>query len=117
MITLTIPGLRLINSSNAREHWAIRKKRATRERTAVALSLRPKISQAPLPIHVCITRISPRFLDSHDNLPISAKHCADAVAEIYGIKDNDPRISFEYAQQKSKPGVYGVMIQIETRTA
>ena len=110
MITLTLP-IRLVNLSNERSHWSKKAKRAKEQRGLVALALRAKAKSTPLPIHVCITRIGPRFLDSHDNLPISAKHVADSIAEVYGIPDNSPLISFEYAQQK---GAYGVLIQIES---
>jgi hypothetical protein len=56
----------------------------------------------PLPVTVKVQRMSPRELDAHDNLPSALKSVIDGVADLYGIKDRDPRIGFEVGQMKFK---------------
>jgi hypothetical protein len=41
------------------------------------------------------------------------KGIRDGVADAYGIPDNDPRIRWEYAQEKCKRGTYGIRIEVE----
>jgi hypothetical protein len=46
-----------------------------------------------------------------DNLAIAAKSLRDGVADKLGIDDGDPRITWAYAQEKSKG--YAVRIEIQ----
>lgn len=120
MIALTIP-LRTVSEANraSSEHWRVRHKRAKSQReTARAFTLIqvghlgtiyrkwPAVT-----LTVTLTRISPRVLDD-DNLASSQKHVRDGVADALGIDDRDPRVTWDYAQEKGKPGFYGVRIEI-----
>ncbi len=66
------------------------------------------------PYAVKITRLAPRFLDSDDNLNISAKHIRDGIADALGVNDGDKtKINFSYEQEKSE--LYGVRVEISGR--
>jgi len=43
------------------------------------------------------------------------KHPRDAIAEALGIDDRDPRVLWEYAQERGGVGVYGVRVEIRRR--
>ena len=73
--------------------------------------------QVGAPVTVTVTRCSAGELDSHDNLRTALKHVVDGVADFLGCHDNDPRITWTYAQEKTKRGTHAVKIKIEkTRT-
>ena len=65
-----------------------------------------------LPCVVRLTRLSSGTLDD-DNLLGALKGVRDGIADRLGIKDNDPRIEFRYAQEKVKRKDYGVRIELE----
>ena len=60
------------------------------------------------PCKVVITRVSPRMLDSIDNLPMSVKFVIDTVADLLipGLKpgraDGDKRVQFQIEQRKGE---------------
>ena len=129
MITLTLP-LRLknplTNSQGMTRGGNIARSRERKAiRTAVKWKVVAEVQKATgkkpplmLPISVQLTRISPGTLDYFDGLPASLKSCVDGIADAFALPDNDARFTWlPPKQQKSKPGIYGVMIQIETRTA
>jgi hypothetical protein len=60
---------------------------------------------------VRLTRIAPRQLDD-DNLRGSLKAARDGVADWLGVPDNDPRIRWDYAQEKGKPKTYAVRVDV-----
>ena len=60
---------------------------------------------------VTLTRIAPRALDD-DNLRGALKACRDGVADWLAIDDRDPRVRWEYAQRKGKPGQYAVAVEV-----
>jgi hypothetical protein len=64
-------------------------------------------------IRIAFMRWGPRALDD-DNLRASLKAIRDGVADALGIDDGDPRITWEYAQERRK--AYGVRIRIEAIT-
>ncbi len=103
--------IRLVNSANAREHWAKRAKRANLERKAAffLLTRRPSV-----PCAVKLVRIAPRAFDS-DNLAISFKAIRDGIADRLRVNDNDPRVTWEYAQEQGKPKQYSIRIEIVPR--
>ncbi|MEJ7746335.1 MAG: hypothetical protein WKF61_06210 [Luteimonas sp.] len=104
MIEVTLP-LHLVSGANVREHWALRSKRAKSHREACIA-----VPGHPVPCVVTLTRLGPRELDS-DNLAISAKHVRDGIADRLGVNDNDKRVEWRYAQERSKE--YGVRIVIQ----
>jgi hypothetical protein len=100
--------IRLDSVANLREHWAVRHKRAKAHRMA-ALAIKPH----PLPCVVTITRIAPRRLDEHDNLPRACKALVDGIADRLGVKDNDTRVEWRYSQATSaRPKHYACMVEI-----
>jgi len=109
--------LRIRNGCNLREHWAVRAKRVKRERDTVMWALfareRPgksvSLKRPTLPVVVTITRLAPRKLDD-DNAIAGCKSVRDAIAECLGVDDADPRVTWRYAQEKSK--TYAVRIEI-----
>jgi hypothetical protein len=112
MIAVELP-IRLESTANKRgEHWAVKAKRAKDHRSAVKWAC-GWLVRHPLPARVIVTRIAPRKLDSHDNLTMACKHLVDGVAEMLGIKDNDPRVTWEYTQERGKPKEYAARIAIQ----
>jgi hypothetical protein len=99
--------LRIESCANLREHWAKRANRARSHRlAAIAVPIHP------LPCVVTIVRIAPRELDS-DNLASGCKALRDGIADRLGVKDNDPRVVWRYAQARGKPKEYAVRVVIE----
>jgi len=108
-MTLTLP-IRLKSSLNQREHWAKKAKRVKAERDATAwvLGSRPRPA---LPCTVLLTRIAPRTLDD-DNLRGAFKAVRDEVARWLGVDDADPRVRWEYAQERGQPKQYAARIHM-----
>jgi len=104
--------LRTVAGLNAREHWRVRATRVRNERIAVAWSMQ-HAPKPGLPVRVTLTRLSAGTLDS-DNLQGAFKATRDAIACAYGVHDNDPRITWQYTQEKCKRGTYRVRITIRT---
>lgn len=86
------------------EHYRSRANRRHRERGKTLDALAP--FEAPVltedeKLTVTITRFGPRLFDD-DNLAYSAKSVRDGVAEWLGIDDRDPRIYWDYRQEKHR---------------
>jgi hypothetical protein len=47
-----------------------------------------------------------------DNNIASMKHVIDGIADRLGVKDNDPRITWDYAQDTGRGKPYAVRIEI-----
>lgn len=105
MIEYTLP-IRLISTANAREHWAIKAKRAKLHRAATIV-----IKKHPLPCVVELIRVGKRKLDG-DNLQNSAKALRDGIADRLGADDADPRIEWKYDQIIGKD--YAAIVRITT---
>lgn len=114
-------------SLNAREHWAPKAVRVAKERKATAEAFNAYAMLARLnrivggkwreldedKYRIELTRISPGTLD-FDNLVGALKGVRDEVALQLGFEnDNDPRLDFDYKQDKCKRGVYGVRVKID----
>jgi hypothetical protein len=104
-VTVLLP-LRLVSEPNVREHWSKRAKRAKGHRSA-ALA----VPRSPLPCTVRVTRVGPRAMDRDNNIA-SMKHVIDGIADRLGVKDNDPRITWDYAQDTGRGKPYAVRIEI-----
>ena len=105
--TVLLP-LKTVSEMNVRTHWASRAKRMkSARRTAAALCPR-----SPLPVVVTLTRYSAGTLDD-DNLRSALKGARDGCADALGCDDADPRLRFEYAQEKCKRGHFGVRVTVE----
>lgn len=107
-LVVTLP-LRVRNTSNLREFWAVKAKRNASHRAAVTMVLR-HVDLPPLPATVTLTRVGKRDMD-FDGVVVSLKACRDAVAAAYGV-DDGPKgpIRWEYQQER---GEYAVRITIE----
>lgn len=105
---LTLP-LRIESEANRRDHWGEKSRRVKSHRIA-AIAI-PKDKLPPLPCVVTITRIAPKQLDS-DNLQSGAKALRDGIADRLGVNDNDPRVTWIYAQERGEPREYAVRIEI-----
>ena len=97
------------------EHWGTKARRVRSQRGVVKIGLYN--FQRSLRAHkgafrVTLTRIAPRKLDEHDNLPRSMKACVDEIAKACGVDDGAERIQFEYEQRKGKPKQHAVEIVI-----
>ncbi len=126
MITIELP-IRTVNSSNVREHWAVRAKRtkAHRQATRLVVLARWRVygydaegcrQLLNLGLSVLLIRVAPKRLDAHDGLPTSLKACVDGVAEALGLlSDADPRVSWMYAQRTGRQREYAVRIIISPR--
>lgn len=101
---------RTVSESNTREHWAPKASRAKVQRAAATLVTRSTLL-CPLPIVVTLTRIAPRALDD-DNLRGALKATRDGVADAFGVRDNDPRVTWAYGQRKGAPRAYQVEIAV-----
>lgn len=105
-LILALP-IRVVSEANKREHWRYRHRRAKAARAATVIVP----SGLPLPCTVQLTRIAPRQLDD-DNLRSAFKALRDGIADRLGVKDNDPRVRWEYAQERGKPKEYAARVTI-----
>lgn len=103
-------AIKTVSLLNKREHWRVTAARKKAHRAQVALILR-SLDHPTLPVVCRVTRRSTGVLDSHDNLPSAFKNVIDEVAKWLGIDDADPRVRWEYAQEKCKKGDYGIRIE------
>lgn len=110
VISVELP-IRIVSVANLRECWQAKARRTKAHRTAVQWACGWLIRH-PMPCRVILTRIAPRDLDS-DNLQSAFKATRDGVADMLGVKDNDPRVTWEYTQERGKPKEYAARIAIQ----
>lgn len=103
------------SESNMREHfWKVKSRRDTQKVIILSAMAEFKIETA-LPCVIVLTRLYPRLLDDDNNVG-AFKFIRDKLASLLlpgkasGRADNDPRIKWEYKQEKSK--LKGARIQI-----
>jgi len=121
LVSFTIP-IRTVSEANAHEHWRVRQKRAKAQRELAGFACLARASAMHRAgramvsggLIVNLTRIAPRPLDSDNNVG-SGKHLRDGIADALGIDDRDPRVTWEYAQERGGVGVYGVRVEIRRR--
>lgn len=99
--------LRTVGPNGSHGHWRKTYARRKRERQQAKL-LCPA---HPLPCIVKLTRLSAGTLD-FDNLVGALKATRDGCADKLGVKDNDPRVEWQYGQVKGKRGEFGVFIEV-----
>lgn len=112
---VTIPGLRLANTLNTRQHW--RKKAAASKAQRLLTYCHLREHSAPSgPVMVTIVRVAPRSLDS-DNLAGACKSVRDGVADWLGVDDGVAErkgdVVWQVAHRKGGVGEYGVEIRVE----
>ncbi|MBU6231397.1 hypothetical protein KGP36_01910 [Patescibacteria group bacterium] len=109
-MTLEFP-LRTYSTNVLRSlHWAKRNRLAAKEKNIVWAEWHKDRKRAvTFPCTVTLTRFGPRRLDD-DNLAGSFKAVRDRIAQLMGIDDGSPLVSWVYKQQPSKE--YRVRIEI-----
>ncbi|MEO8021094.1 hypothetical protein [Polaromonas sp.] len=105
--------LKTVSLLNMREHFRVTAKRKKAHREAVGWAT-AGIKPPALPVTVTLTRVSPGTLDAHDNLPSSMKNLVDGIADWLGVDDADSRVTWRYAQEKCKRGMFGVVVEVTT---
>jgi len=90
---------RINTTSNANQNWRARYALAKQQRRNTAAILARTMNAIDLPVIVKLTRIGKGTLDDDNNVS-AFKHIRDGVADFMGIKDNDPRVRWQYAQEK-----------------
>ncbi|NMO21916.1 hypothetical protein HPC49_40405 [Pyxidicoccus fallax] len=91
------------NPTNQREHPMARHRRAKGQRQATHLFWPGW--KGPALLVVRLTRVSPRRLDSEDNLPAALKSVRDEVAKKLRLDDDSPLVRWVYAQAQGAPSV------------
>lgn len=113
-----IPRLKIVSAGNSSQsHWqrGARNKVQKQNVKAYFLKERPQIE---LPCIIRLTRIAPRKLDEHDNLPYSMKWIVDSLADCIfpgqraGRADDSKEIKWVYSQEKGNPKEYGLKVEI-----
>jgi len=110
-----IDGLRLESPNVTRnEAWGKRKRTVDSQREWVFTKVMSVVgvNRPALPLVITIVRIGRGTMDD-DNLAGSAKAVRDSVALYLGVKDNDKRLTWRYAQEKSRG--YGVRVELEQK--
>lgn len=107
--------LKIVSVQNTSSNWraVARRRKDEFDETFVQMKFVNKVARPTFPCTVKLTRIAPRQLDSHDNLRTGFKGPVDALAAWLEIKDNDPRVTWEYAQERGAPKQYAVRVEIE----
>jgi len=107
------------NEANSSEHWTAKHRRHKKQKMAIKRAFLIDRPQITTPLRIVLTRIAPRELDGHDNLPASLKWIVDSIAAWFypgkaaGRADDSKEIKWEYKQEKgSKPREYGLRIEM-----
>lgn len=96
-----------VNGSH--QHWRVVSARRKKQRTT-ARQLTPAGWAQRLPATIRLVRLSAGTLDD-DNLRPALKSVRDGIADRLGIPDNDPRVTWSYAQERCKRGQAGVRVE------
>lgn len=111
VVEVTLP-LRTISEPNARGHWSTRAKRVKAHRTTALLALRARVRELTLPAVVVLTRQAPSSGLDDDNLRAALKAVRDGVADALGVDDRDPRVRWEYRQERAPRGRWAVCVRV-----
>lgn len=112
---LTAP-IRTVSEANQRNAWGTRK-RASSQRQTLGMILRThtfKPGSLATPLALRFVRIAPRRLDS-DNLARAMKALRDELCRWLGYDDGDERLTFTYDQERGRPKVYAVRLEVYER--
>ncbi len=95
------------SEANSREHWGKKLRRKHDQWDALSIAFRSSPQALHLvnfPVVVTWTHIG-RRMDAHENLGMAFKGLTDRLAQMLGIDDGDPRVTWRYEQRAGKPGV------------
>ena len=98
MITTTLP-IFTVSEANRREHHMARHRRRKKQREDAHLLMK-QFKRPRLPVVITLTRVAPRMLDPHDNLPMSVKAVVDGICDWLRVPDDSGDIFFLYQQTK-----------------
>lgn len=113
----TLP-IETVSEGNLFEHWHKATKRHTQQKMLIKLYLKEVSAFKDKKIAIKLIRISPRKLDTHDNLPMAFKFIVDAIADLIspGLKagraDDSTLIDWKYDQEKGKPKQKSIRVEI-----
>lgn len=119
MIEWRLP-IKTVSESNCQTHWTQKYKRHKAQKKGLSLALNEAWIVPSLPCKVTLIRIAPRNLDG-DNLQGAFKHIRDIIADflIPGLKpgraDGDPRIHWDYEQERGAAREYAIKILINSQ--
>ncbi len=88
-----------------------RHRRRKAQRVAARLYLVASRPSPQVPATITLTRLAPRILDC-DNLRGALKAVRDGIADWLGVDDGDPRLTWEYGQEKRVGEPMGVRVEI-----
>jgi hypothetical protein len=117
-VTITIP-IRLANEANSREHWLKKSKRHSQQKFLTTAFLRSENMPRGPAWNISLTCISPRKYDN-DNLIYNFKWIRDCISEYLlnetqaGRADSDPRLTWEYKQEKGDVKEHKIVIEISS---
>ncbi len=122
--------LTTVSEANSSEHWTKSSKRHRQQQFFVRAMFHGLKQEIPIPCTITLTRLNCRGLDKFENLPMAFKYIKDEIAlcilpeyrkayvtrngkvkQIKGHGDEDPRLHWKCAQEKSK--TMGIRIEIE----
>jgi hypothetical protein len=119
--TIPVKTTNPLNGSQGRTRGAVLAKAAQRKKQRNAARLcglagiynqRPELLRLPFrSAALMLTRVSAGTLDT-DGLAASLKSIRDGLADCLGVADNDPRVTWSYAQRKGKRREYSVEVEI-----
>lgn len=120
--------IKTVSEINTTDHWGKKRARHKQQQHFTNLFFKRAVDKISLPCQITLTRLAQRTLDE-DNLLSSLKYIRDEIAacifperivtyvskkgsivQSKGRCDDDPRVVWNYAQQKSKS--YGVKVDI-----
>lgn len=123
--------LKTISESNSSEHWTKSSKRHRQQQFFIRCLFNKEAQEIPMPCEITLIRISSKFLDAEENLPMAFKWIKDEIGACLfpekvvtfhkkngkivknkGHADSDPRVKWKYAQEKGK--IAGIRIEIRS---
>jgi hypothetical protein len=122
MIVFTIPRMRLVNTSNVREHWSKRARRTADQRFAAKMHCLKAIDGLDIapPYECTIVRIGPGKMD-RSNIFVASKAVEDGLCDALGVNDGDEGAWTLQTRQEGPPkGLqgadrYAVRVEIRIR--
>jgi len=113
--------LKTESEANCSEHWVAKSKRHKTQQFFIRSLFNGEAREIPMPCEISLIRVSPRFLDAEENLPMAFKWIKDQIgaclfpekvvlyrkksgkiASNKGHADSDPRVKWKYGQEKGK---------------
>ena len=109
-VVLPIRTSNPLNAARGSSRFALARTRRHHRGLAASVVRAALRGRVVLPCIVRLTRSAPSSgLDPHDGLPAALKAIVDGVADALGIDDRDPRVRWEYAQER---GPYAVRVEV-----